>query len=249
MIDPVAIDLGFTVIRWYGIMAAFTILGGIVLGRYWASHFSIDTDAFDTVALMCVPAWIIGSRAAYVLANLPYYRGRPWEIIRIDHGGLASQGGLFLTFAVAWLSTRRMKIPFWALADSLAPSFALGHICIRIGNFANGELYGAPTGLPWGMVFPGTFEPRHPSMLYEGAGAVLILALSVMWAKQRRLEGEAFLKTLISMSILRFLVDMTRGPGEQVFAGLAMSQILALAYIAVAFALMCKHQRTANPGT
>ncbi len=97
---------------------------------------------------------MVGARAAYVLVNLQSYRGRPLEIIRIDHGGLASQGGLFLTFAVVWVLAISLRVPFWTLADSFAPAFALGHILIRIGNFANGELYGAPTDLPWGMVFP-----------------------------------------------------------------------------------------------
>lgn len=247
MIDPVAIDLGFVTIRWYGIMSALTILGGIWLGRYWAAKFSLDTDDFDTIALACIPSWMVGARAAYVLVNLQSYRGRPLEMIRIDHGGLASQGGLFLTFAVVWVLARHMKVSFWTLADSFAPAFALGHILIRIGNFANGELYGAPTDLPWGMVFPGTFEPRHPSMLYEGAGAVIVLALSIFWAKRRSHQGDVFLKTLIAISLLRFFVDFTREAGEQMYAGLAISQLLALASIAIALILLRKHLRTENP--
>lgn len=228
-------------------MAAFTILGGMLLGRYWAAQYFMDTNDFDTIALVCIPTWMVGSRAAFVLANFSLYRDQPWEIIRIDHGGLASQGGLFLTFAAVWLLTQRMKVSFWTLADALGPAFALGHILIRIGNFTNGELYGAPTDLPWGMVFPGAPEPRHPSMLYEGAGAIVVLALSIMWAQQRRYQGGVFLKTLISISTLRFFVDFTREHGKQVFAGLAISQILAIAYTGIALALMCKHHRTADP--
>lgn len=249
MIDPVAIDLGFVVIRWYGVMVALTILGGIFLGRYWAAQYSMDTNDFDTLALMCIPTWMIGSRAAYVLANLSLYRSQPWEIVRIDHGGLASQGGLLLTFIVVWLFTGRRNAGFWTFADCLAPSFALGHILIRIGNFTNGELYGAPTDLPWGMVFPGTLEPRHPSMLYEGLGAIGILAISIIWSKRRALEGEVFLKTVIAISILRFFVDFTRGANERIFTGLAMSQILALVYTAISLALMYKHRQAAKHNT
>lgn len=242
MPEPVAIDLGFIQIRWYGIMAAATVLGGLKLGRYWASYFSLDPDTFDSIALVCIPSWIIGARAAYVLANYSYYTGRPWDMFRISQGGLASQGGLLLTFVVAWLSARFKNISFWALTDSLAPSFAMGHIFIRLGNFANGELCGAPTGLPWGMVFPGTLEPRHPSMLYEGVGAVLVLALSIVWAQRRRFEGEVFLKTLIAISALRFLVDFTRElpHGHK----LAVSQIVALAYVAIGLGLLYRHCKT-----
>ena len=47
----------------------------------------------------------------------------------------------------------------------------------RCANFVNGELWGAPTDLPWGVVFGGSagMMPRHPSQLYEALleGAVL----------------------------------------------------------------------------
>ena len=237
LINPVAIDLGFLTVRWYGIMAAFTIVGGILLGRFWANEFSISIEDFNMIALACIPSWIIGARAAYVLSNFEAYRQEPLEMLLINHGGLASQGGLILTFAVSYAIAQHMKVKFWSLADAFGPVFAMGHILIRIGNFANGELYGAPTALPFGIIFPGTSQPRHPSMLYEAAGAILVLILSMMWAKRRRFQGEVFLNALVSISILRFFVDLTRDHSSHLFGGIALSQISALLYIAAALAL------------
>ena len=43
---------------------------------------------------------------------------------------------------------------FFGLTDFIAPLVPLGLGAGRLGNFINGELWGRPTDLPWGMVFP-----------------------------------------------------------------------------------------------
>ena len=53
--------------------------------------------------------------------------------------------------------------------DLLGAIGTIGLFLGRIANFINGELYGAPTTLPWGVIFP--TEPDRcraiPSQLYE----------------------------------------------------------------------------------
>ena len=74
--------------------------------------------------------------------------------------------------------------------DLCTASVPIGLFFGRIANFINGELFGRPTTMPWGMVFPEarlhypTVEPtpRHPSQLYEAAleGLVLFLVLRLL---------------------------------------------------------------------
>ena len=58
----------------------------------------------------------------------------------------------------------------------------------RCANFVNGELWGAPTDAPWGVVFGGAagMMPRHPSQLYEALleGVVLFLVLYLLSRKR-----------------------------------------------------------------
>ncbi len=66
----------------------------------------------------------------------------------------------------------------------------------RLANFVNAELWGRPTDLPWGVVFPGEAAQacagvvgpcaRHPSQLYEAALEGLFLGALVLWLAWRR---------------------------------------------------------------
>lgn len=241
--SPIALDLGFIVIRWYSVMAATAMLSCLYVGRYWAVRYGIDEDKYFTLALLLMPAVIVGGRTAYVLANLSYYREFPEEILRVDHGGLGSHGAVLAVLLVGYVVVKIMKMPFWTSADALAPAFPLSYLFVRLGNFANSELYGLPTSLPWGVVFPGTTEPRHPSMLYEALGEAILLMLVLRWCASRKRDGEAFLKTVFAMAILRVLVDFTRSGGRGPLLGLELTQALSIVMAAVCLVLL--HGRTA----
>lgn len=240
--NPIALDLGFLVIRWYSVMAAAAMLSCMYVGRYWALRYGLDEDKYYTLVLLLIPAVIVGGRTAYVLANLSYYREFPSEILRVDYGGLGSHGAVLAVLLTGYLAVKVMRMPFWTAADALAPALPLSYLFVRLGNFANGELYGLPTDLPWGIVFPGTSGPHHPSMLYEALGEVIILALALRWCASRTRDGEAFLKAGFSMAVLRVLVDFTRSGGRGPVLGLDLTQVLSIAMASVCLVLL--HGRT-----
>jgi phosphatidylglycerol:prolipoprotein diacylglycerol transferase len=103
---------------------------------------------------------------------------------------MSFHGGFLGVLLSAWLFSRRRHLDFWRLMDLLAVGTPVGLLLGRCANFINGELYGHPTTMPWGIVFPrGGPEPRHPSQLYEALFEGLILgALLLVLA---RLRGSA----------------------------------------------------------
>jgi len=100
----------------------------------------------------------------------------------------------------------------------------------------NGELWGRPTELPWGMVFPaGGDVPRHPSQLYEAVleGPVLFLILwFLFWKTDARYQPGKLVGTFILVyGIARFLVELVRQPDqglENLPWGLTMGQTLTV---------------------
>jgi len=245
-LNPIAIDLGFVKVHWYGILVATAILVGYFIARYWAVRYGIDGDKFDSLVLVFVPVIIVGARVAYVVAAWEYFKDNPAEIIRTDHGGLGSHGAILAMLVAGYVASRVTKMPFWTLADVFGPVLPAAHVFVRLGNFINGELYGLPTTLPWGVVFPGTTEPHHPSMAYEGLAAIGIFALVWWWAAHRKHEGEVFLKSLLVVSIVRLLVDFTRPRGPGIIWGLMLTQVLALSLAVLAAVTLLVRSRRAG---
>jgi phosphatidylglycerol:prolipoprotein diacylglycerol transferase len=95
----------------------------------------------------------------------------PVEIFMPWQGGMSAHGAIIGLFVCGYVVARRHGLPMLAVTDSFAAPLVLGQALGRLGNFANGELWGAPTSLPWGIVFPsaGDGAPRHPAQLYESA--------------------------------------------------------------------------------
>jgi hypothetical protein len=117
-------------------------------------------------------------------------------------------------------------------------------------NFINGELWGRPTTLPWGIVFPdGGPLPRHPSQLYEAAleGPLLFV---ILWALYRfsganRRPGVLTGCFVLGYGVLRFLVEFVREPDQQLLAfvqatGLHMGQWLCVPMIIGGGALIAR---------
>lgn len=157
-LDPVAFSAGPITIYWYGI--AYIVgaaLTGVVMYRTqkrWGFHISMD-DLW-TVVTCVVFGLLIGARLFYLVfygRGLEYYLSNPLEIIAVNHGGMSFHGGLVGGIAGGAIACRMLGLSFWTLADLAVIGAPLALCLGRCANFVNGELWGKPTDLPWGVVF------------------------------------------------------------------------------------------------
>ena len=224
--DPVLIELGPLVIRWYGAMMALMILLTVVMAYRYGPRFGIPTQELDRLTIPFILIAVIGARLGYVLSH-PAEFVNLVEVLRIDHGGLTSHGAIAGALLLLWATSRRRSLSLWSLADTTAWAVPLGNVFVRFGNLMNGELYGDITRLPWAVTFPGVPGPRHPLQIYEMffGGIVLLLALRV--ARRRRFDGEVFWKIMVLSSIGRIFLDLLRSE-DRVFSVLTLGHIPAL---------------------
>lgn len=240
VIDPVLVELGPLVIRWYALAYIFGLIAGWRLTRVLARREpyrfrDIDIDDFLVWATLGV---VIGGRLGYVLFYKPtFFLGNPMAILRVWEGGMSFHGGLLGVVAAAALFTHLRKIPLLHLGDLLAVVAPIGLFLGRLANFINGELYGRPSDVAWAMVFPTDPQrlARHPSQLYEAAleGVVLFLILFTL-AKRPALRHRVGLLSgvfLLGYSISRAIAEVFRKPDDFLgfFAGrTTMGQLLSL---------------------
>jgi phosphatidylglycerol:prolipoprotein diacylglycerol transferase len=149
------------------------------------------------------------------------------------------------------LFARSRQLRWLSVTDFIAPLVPLGLAAGRLGNFINGELWGRPTDLPWGMVFPyADALPRHPSQLYQLAGEGILLFI-ILWifASKPRHVGAVSAVFLIGYGMLRFLAEFTREPDSflgLLGLGLSMGQWLSLPMIVAGVWMYRWSQRSAT---
>lgn len=218
---PVFVRVGPFEIRYYGLMyvIAFVLAYFLIRAEVRRKGLPLKGEDLLDLFLLSIPLGLLFARAYYVAFQWDYYSRNPSEIVKIWHGGLAIHGGL-IGGALALLAFSRWKrVPMWKLADAVVPAVILGQALGRIGNFLNGDAYGLPTSLPWGIVFPPGSpagmaypgQPLHPAMLYELVGNLLLFAL--LWWLRRRPAKDGFLTAVYFMGygVVRGLVSCVRG--------------------------------------
>ena len=155
-LNPVAISIGPLSIRWYGLayLVGFT-LAGVMLYRT-ARRWKLDITVDDTLNLLVSIAFgvIIGARLFYVIFyGAGYYLQHPLDIFAFSQGGMSFHGGLVGAVVGGSLACRMLHFSIPTIADLAAIGAPLGLFFGRCANFVNGELWGKPTNLPWGVMF------------------------------------------------------------------------------------------------
>lgn len=254
--DPVAISIGPLAVRWYGLMYLIGFSLFILLGRYrirQQPNGVFTREMLDDALFYGVLGVILGGRLGHVLFYQPgYYLQHPLEIIAIWQGGMSFHGGfLGVAIAMVWLA-RKYRISWLSVTDFIVPLVPLGLGAGRIGNFINGELWGRPTDVAWGMIFPYADSlPRHPSQLYEFAleGLALFVLVWLYSARPRPL-GAVTGMFMIGYGTFRSFCEFFREPDDGFLGimtlGISMGQWLSLPMIAAGVVLMVWAYRHGN---
>ena len=259
-INPVLLQLGPIAIRWY----ALAYVAGILIGWRYAvaltknlkiwrgTQPTADEKQVDDLVLWITLGVILGGRLGYVLFYKPdLIWTDPVEIVRTWNGGMSFHGGLIgVTLALIGFSIGN-KINLLRLADLTAPAEPIGLFFGRLANFINGELWGRPTDLPWGMVFPRAGpEPRHPSQLYEAAleGVTLfvILRIATHVAKLLPRRGAVTGLFLVFYGLFRIALENVREPDRDMPhfpLGLTMGMMLSVPLVLAGLGLILYSRR------
>jgi phosphatidylglycerol:prolipoprotein diacylglycerol transferase len=268
----------------YGLLIAGGFIIGIWLAQREGKRRGQDPEKIADLTFWILVAALVGSRVYYILVNWRDYFeagtflvttsfGRIPRVLAIWEGGLVFYGGFLGAVAVAWLYMRRHAMHFWAHADTLIPSVALGHFFGRLGCFGAGCCWGDVDHghLPWAVHFPPeslayqTFAGRatpglflapdrsatlalHPTQLYESFGELgLFLLLVLVIRPRKRFHGQVLASWLMAYAVLRTVVESFRGDVERgVVLGLGVgtwTSLLIFAAGAMVFATAGRRAR------
>jgi phosphatidylglycerol:prolipoprotein diacylglycerol transferase len=247
-------------IRFYS-LAYLTGFYVLFVGLRWQAKRGwslVRGDAItDYVTWVAMAGVILGGRLGYCLLYEPRQTFTdPTYLFTVWKGGMASHGGILGVILVMIFYARAKKIPFYNLADATALFVPL---CLGLGrcaNFLNGELWGRPTDVWWGVIFPGApwvngvYVPRYPSQLVEALLEGLLLQLILLAVRfSTKREGAVSLTFMAGYAMLRIVGEQFRQPDEDIgfwFSHITQGQLLSGIMLAVT-AFLAWRQFLARP--
>lgn len=246
-IDPVAISLGPLNIHWYGIMYIVAFGGAWAIAGYRAKKIPGQWTAeqiSDLIFYGALGAVLGGRMGSVFFYNFSRFLDDPLWLFQIWDGGMSFHGGFIGVVVALFLYSRNIKKTPFEVLDFIAPLVPFGLGAGRIGNFIGGELWGKPTDVAWGMVFPHVDElPRHASQLYEFALEGVVLFAILWWfASKPRPRCAVASVFAIGYGSFRFFIEffrqLDRDIGYIAFDWLTMGQILSTPMIVAGVVLL-----------
>lgn len=241
----------------YGLMMTLAVAAASIVGHIRSRKVGINPDQMVPIYLICVGAGIAGARLLHFLgAETDAFLANPLIFFDLGKGGLAVYGGLIGGFLAVWAYCSRSKIPFWKIADIMAPAVILGVSIGRIGCFFAGCCHGQSCPLPgdasalyqgdggniWlSGQFPYLLVMTHhgvgvneavvyPTQLWESTATLIIFLLSSLSFRFRKFDGQAVATVAVLYAIWRPINEAMRGDdirGTDWF-GLTTSQAVSI---------------------
>jgi phosphatidylglycerol:prolipoprotein diacylglycerol transferase len=245
-VNPIAFEIGSYSIRWYGLLISVALGLGTYLAYKEGARKGMDPEHVLNIVLLVAPVAIIGARIYYVLFTWEAYKDNIWEALAIWHGGLAIHGGLIAGVLVGYWYVKRHSLPFWKLADIMAPSIILGQAIGRWGNFFNQEAHGGPVSQEFISHFPKFIQEGmnirgvyyHPTFLYESFWNILVFIFLLFLRRKKNIPaGTIFLSYFILYSVGRFFIEALRTDSLMI-GSFRVAQLISVGFVLVAGAIL-----------
>ena len=254
-------EVGPLTFHYYALCIIAGIAVAIWIGdRRLRAHDLRLSGVVADVAIVAVPAGVIGGRLYHVISSPEKYFGegaKPLDALKIWEGGLGIWGAISLGVCGAYFSYRsRSKKsdfefpPFALFLDALAPGVLLAQALGRFGNWFNKELFGKPLETWWALEIPASYRPEgfqgfetfHPTFAYEALWCAII-AIVLLSLKKSFAPGGIFSLYIFLYCLGRFFIESLRIDQAELIAGIRLNQWVSLIIALMAISIFTKNQR------
>ena len=244
------VTIGSFQVRTLNVFEVIAFLAaGLIFWRRAKEENYPEARVFDAYLLSYVAGWVLG-RFGYVIFNIDRFLGDPLSWLNI-----VQYPGVDLFFALLGASlylvffAKKQKWDAFEILDWWAQAVTMGLVWLNVGYFLAGTRFGHSTSLPWGVIFPGVFEKRHPVQLYFALfHAAMFKYLGWLEYNYRTFEwyrsgkktaqtGFIFIAFLISYAVFSLVMSIIQSP-VYLIGGFALDGLFYLALILLGIHLL-----------
>lgn len=255
---PILFEFGRITIfsLWFFIATGF-VTGSLVLTTL-AKRNRIKLDPIFEKSIQLFLCTLVVSRLTYIILNPGEYFGSDSSFstlvrfVELWDKGFSLWGALIAWVAGTYLIARGRNEKAERIFDLTALSFLAGLFFGNIGAFLDGINYGAPTQLPWGVVFRSPnvkyITAIHPTQLYAAVYCLIIVGVLYYLYKNFAKEKPGFtaLMGVFLFGAARFIEEFFRGDETIMLGSIRIGTAMALAAALVSgYLLFTLHKETA----
>ncbi len=223
----------------YGLIIGVAIIVGVELIKKYNHNISYLDILFILFFVL------FGARLLFVFHNIEEIKQGLINPIAVWDGGLAFYGAVIGLIIALFFLSKRKRIPFLKISDSILLFLPLIHSIGRIGNFFNYELYGLPTNLPWGIYIPTEnrysqyleYSHFHPVFIYESILNLINFYLLFKLFGKKVTTGVITSIYLINYSIIRLLMNTLR-IDKEFFMGIESSDLFSILFLIIGIIIL-----------
>lgn len=243
-VSPIAFEIGSIVVRWYGILVALAVAVLILWMFREVKKVNIPYDRVLTGALIAIPSGIVVSKLIHIIDLWDYYVQNPGLIISGE--GLTIWGAVIGATIGVLVYSKYSGFPFGKVGDAIAPGIILVQAIGRVGCTINGCCYGAPTTLPWGIIYTNPqsygYEASlllppgvglHPTQIYEIIFNLIVFGVLLKLRGRLKPDGSVFVLYYAFYSAWRLGIGFIR-EGTNFAGGLQEAQVIGIIILAFA---------------
>jgi len=182
--------------------AGLILLLSFFIGSWLAARFSAglgtNTEVLENSILLGLIAGLLGARIGFLLRNPAVFVNNPLSLVSLTPSMLDASFGVLVGVLSAMILAQKKHLPLWPTLDALTPFFLLIFAGVHLANYANGNAFGIPTELPWGVQLWNA--TRHPVQLY----ALLLAGALFAWLliQTRLLKTTGFQRSGVLFSVI-----------------------------------------------
>ena len=207
----------------YGLILGICFVVGIT---YFQKNNKIIPKNKENIFLIFLLIFgLIGARIYSIIQNWSYFSQNPLQIFNLPGGGLGIYGALFFGILFIFFFSKKNKISFLKITNTLIPIIPLCQSLGRFGNFFNHEIYGIN---------------NQPVWLYE---SILLFILFLLFKKIKNHQTVIY---LIYYGFIRFFLEFIRLDTIPVYF-LSFAQILSLSFILIGFIILTYENSSNKP--